>query len=154
MLPLDSEAARPRADTSRHRTSQQALRLTAQLNSAYYTPEQVRQLLGKLTGSRIDEMLPLFPPFYTDFGKNIALGRRIFINAGCRFQDQGGISIGDDCLIGNNVWLGANVSVLPRVSIGQNAVIAAGAVLTADVPENTVAVGVPARVVRHPHEDA
>ncbi len=62
MLPLDSEAARPRADTSRHRSSQQALRLTALLNSAYYTPEQVRQLLGELTGRRIDEMLPLFPP--------------------------------------------------------------------------------------------
>jgi len=112
----------------------------------------------------------------------VALGRRIFINSGCRFQDQGGISIGDHCLIGhntvlatpnhdlsparradmhpapirigNNVWLGANVSVLPGVSIGQNAVIAAGAVLTADVPENTVAAGVPARVVRHLHEAA
>lgn len=96
----------------------------------------------------------MFPPFYTDCGKNIAVGKNVFINSGCRFQDQGGISIGDGTLIGHNVvlatlnhgiapgerhdlfpasihigknvWIGANATVLPGVTIGDNAVIAAG----------------------------
>ena len=104
------------------------------------------------------------------------MGKHIFINSGCRFQDQGGITIGDGALIGHNavlatldhgmdpserhdlfpapihigenVWLGANVTVLGGVTIGDNAVIAAGAVVTKNIPPNTVAAGVPARVVR------
>ena len=106
----------------------------------------------------------------------------MFINSGCRFQDQGGITIGDDCLIGHNVvlatlnhgfapdrrkdmhpapivigrnvWIGASATVLPGVSIGDNAIIAAGAVVTKDIPANTVAGGVPAKVLRHIQEDA
>ncbi len=104
------------------------------------------------------------------------LGRRIFINAGCTLQDQGGVVIGDDCLIGHNVvmatlnhdldpgkradmhpapivlgrnvWVGANATILPGVTIGDNAVIAAAAVVTKDVPDDAVVVGSPARVVR------
>lgn len=100
----------------------------------------------------------------------------MFLNAGCRFQDQGGITIGDDCLIGHNTviatlnhdiapsrradllptpvvigrnaWIGANVTILPGVSIGDDAVIAAASVVTKDVPARTVVVGAPARVVR------
>lgn len=75
-----------------HRTSQEALRLTAQLNGSYQSPAQVRALLGELTGEPIDDSVTVFPTFYTDFGKNIHLGRRIFINSGCKFQDQGGVS--------------------------------------------------------------
>ena len=159
-----------------HETSQEALRITGDLNSGYHEPARVRELLSQLTGSTVDESVTLFPPFTSDFGKNIRLGRRVFINAGCRFQDQGGITIGDDCLIGhnaviatlqhdiapsrrgdlipspvvigNNVWLGANVTVLPGVTIGDDAVVGAGSVVTKDVPARTLAVGSPARVVR------
>jgi acetyltransferase-like isoleucine patch superfamily enzyme len=157
-------------------TSQEALRITGELNAGYHEPARVRELLAQLTGSPIDETVTLFPPFTADFGRNLTLGKRVFINSGCRFQDQGGIVIGDDCLIGHNaviatlqhdiaptrrgdvlpapvsigrnVWLGANVTVLPGVSIGDDAVIGAGSVVTKDVPARSIAVGSPARVVR------
>lgn len=159
-----------------HETSQEALRISAELNGRYHEPARVRELLSELIGSPVDESVTLFPPFSTDFGKNITLGKRIFINSGCRFQDQGGIRIGDDCLIGHNtvlatlnhdldpakradlhpapivigrnVWIGANVTVLPGVTIGDNAVVAAASVVTRDVPRDAVVVGSPARVVR------
>ncbi|WP_104103388.1 DapH/DapD/GlmU-related protein [Arthrobacter sp. 08Y14] len=159
-----------------HHASQAALRITGELNSGYHEPEQVRELLSRLTGKPVDETVAVFPPFSADFGRNITLGKRVFINSGCRFQDQGGISIGDDCLIGHNavlatlnhdlspsrradmhpapitigrnVWLGSNVTVLPGVTIGDDAVVAAGAVVTKDVPARSVVVGSPARVIR------
>lgn len=159
-----------------HGVSQEALRITAKLNNAYRTPGEIIALFSELTGKAVDESFAMFPPFYTDCGKNIRVGKRVFINSGCRFQDQGGISIGDDCLIGHNatlvtlnhgfapsrrkdlhptpivigrnVWLGANVTVLPGVTIGDNSIVAAGAVVTGDVPENVVAGGVPARVIK------
>jgi acetyltransferase-like isoleucine patch superfamily enzyme len=159
-----------------HRTSQEALRITGELNGAYHEPARVRELLAQLTGKEIDDSVTVFPPFSADFGKNISLGKRIFINSGCKFQDQGGVTIGDDCLIGHNtvlatlnhdlspsrradmhpapivigqnVWIGSNVTVLPGVTIGDNAVLAAASVVTKDVPENSVVVGSPARVVR------
>ena len=159
-----------------HRVSQDALRVTGELNSGYHEPARVRELLGRLIGAPVDDSVTVFPPFYSDFGKNITLGKRIFINSGCRFQDQGGVVIGDDCLIGHNtvlatlnhdlgpsrrtdmhpapiviganVWIGSNATVLPGVTIGDNAVVAAASVVTRDVPANTVVVGSPARVVR------
>jgi acetyltransferase-like isoleucine patch superfamily enzyme len=159
-----------------HRTSQDALRVTGELNTGYQEPQRVRELLAALTGRPVDDSVTVFPPFYSDFGKNITLGKRIFINSGCKFQDQGGVAIGDDCLIGHNtvlatlnhdldpsrradmhpapitigsnVWIGANVTVLPGVTIGDNAVVAAASVLTKDVPDNAIVVGSPARVVR------
>ena len=159
-----------------HRVSQEALRITGELNGRYHAPEQVRELLGQLTGAAVAESVRVFPPLASDFGRNITLGERIFINAGCRFQDQGGVRIGDDCLIGHNtvfatlnhdldpsrradmhpapivlgrnVWIGANVTILPGVRIGDNAVVAAAAVVTKDVPADAVVVGAPARVVR------
>lgn len=159
-----------------HRTSQEALGITVELNGHYQEPERVRELLGQLTGKPIDESVTVFPPLYSDFGKNISLGKRVFINSGCKFQDQGGVIIGDDCLIGHNtvvatlnhdldpnrradmhpapvvigsnVWLGANVTVLPGVTIGDHAVVAAGSLVTKDVPEKSLVVGSPARVVR------
>jgi acetyltransferase-like isoleucine patch superfamily enzyme len=159
-----------------HRVSQDALRITAELNGEYHEPARVRELMAELTGTAIDASVTVFPPFYSDFGKNISLGKRIFINSGCKFQDQGGVTIGDDCLIGHNtvlatlnhdlspsrradmhpapivigrnVWIGSNVTVLPGVTIGNNAVLAAASVVTKDVPENSVVVGSPARVVR------
>lgn len=159
-----------------HRTSQEALRITGELNSGYREPARVRQLLTQLTGKPVDESVTVFPPFRADFGKNITLGKRVFINSGCTFQDQGGVTIGDDCLIGHNtvlatlnhdlapsrradmhpapivigrnVWIGSNATVLPGVTIGDDAVVAAASVVTKDVPAKSVVVGSPARVVR------
>lgn len=155
---------------------QEAVRLGMELNTKYHTPEEIREIMGKLTGKPVDETFRLFPPFYTDFGKNITIGKNVFINSGCHFQDQGGITIGDGALIGHNVvlatinhalepqknrknhyapitigkhvWIGSNATVLPGVTIGDWAVVAAGAVVTKDVPSGTVAGGVPARILR------
>lgn len=159
-----------------HRASQDALRITAELNGAYHSPERVRELLSELIGAPVDDSVVVFPPFSTDFGRGIRIGRRVFINSGCRFQDQGGVTIGDDCLIGHNavfatlnhdldpsrradlhpapvvlgdnVWIGANVTILPGVTIGDDAVIGAASLVTKDIPAGAVAVGAPARVVR------
>jgi acetyltransferase-like isoleucine patch superfamily enzyme len=159
-----------------HRVSQDALRITGELNGGYQEPARVRELLAQLTGKPVDESVTVFPPFYSDFGKNITLGKRIFINSGCKFQDQGGVVIGDDCLIGHNavmatlnhdlipsrradmhpapivvgrnVWIGSNATILPGVTIGDDAVVAAASVVTKDVPEKSIVVGSPARVVR------
>lgn len=159
-----------------HGLSQEALRITAQMNNAYHTPEELLALMRELTSQPDFPAFSMFPPFYTDCGKNIHFGQNVFVNSGCRFQDQGGIWIGDNALIGhnavlatlnhnpdpakranlipasivigNNVWLGANVTVLPGVTIGDGAIVAAGAVVTKDVPQNTVVAGIPAKVIR------
>ena len=159
-----------------HQLSQEALAITGMLNTGYHPPEEIRALFSQLIGQPVDESFALFPPFHTDCGKNIHIGKRVFINMGCKFQDQGGITIGDGSLIGHNVvlatlnhdldpstrksmtpapirigknvWIGSNSTVLPGVTIGDGAVIAAGAVVTGDVPERTLAGGVPARIIR------
>ena len=156
--------------------SQEALRLTAELNNTYRTPEEIREIFTRLTGRPVDESFSLFPPFYTDCGKNLILGKNVFFNSGCKVQDQGGITIGDGTLIGHNVvlatlnhhpdpacrgdlipapirigknvWIGSNSTILPGVTIGDGAVIAAGAVVSKDVPANTVVGGIPAKVLR------
>ena len=159
-----------------HRLSQEAIRITMELNNNYHTHDEILKLWEQLTGRPMDPDFNFFPPFTTDCGKNLHIGRRVFINAGCRFQDQGGIYIGDDVLVGHNcviatinhleeperrgdmvtkpvhigsrVWIGANVTILPGVTIGDGAILAAGAVVTRDVEPRTVAGGIPAKTIK------
>lgn len=164
-----------------HGVSQEALRITAEINGSYHQPEELRALFSQLIGRPVDESFALFPPFYTDCGKNIHIGKHVFINMGCKFQDQGGIYIGDGVLIGHNVvlatlnhakspadrssmipapihignrvWIGSNATILPGVTIGDGAIVAAGAVVSHDVPENTIVAGVPAAIIREISEE-
>ena len=159
-----------------HRLSQETIRITLDLNTHYHTPDEVVALMSELTGKAVDESFRLFPPFFTDCGKNTVIGKRVFVNSGCKFQDQGGLTIGDDVLIGHNcviatlnhamdperradmvpapvkignkVWIGSNATILPGVAIGDGAIIAAGAVVTKSVPPRTVAAGVPAKIIK------
>lgn len=159
-----------------HEMSEEARRVTFRLNTAYHTADEVRELLSELFGYQVSQSLRVFPPLYADFGKNISVGEGVFINACCHFQDHGGVTIGDGCQIGHNVvfatlnhelpperrgvtrpapimlgkkvWVGSNATILQGVTIGDNAVVAAGAVVTKDVPANTIVGGVPARVIK------
>lgn len=156
--------------------AREAQKITAEINGAYHTPEEQRALMSELTGKPVDEGFALFPPIYTDCGRNLTIGKNVFINSGCCFQDQGGVTIGDGCLIGHqvvfatldhmldpsdrasmvahsitvgrNVWIGSHATILSGVTIGDNSVIAAGAVVTTSVPANCVAAGVPARIIK------
>ena len=156
---------------------QENRRLLFEINNVWHEDEnEIAELFRKVTAKPVGEGFGLFPPFYTDFGKNITIGKNVFINAGCKFQDQGGIVIEDGALIGHNVvlatlnhdlepdkrqqlhpapihigknvWIGANATVTSGVTIGANAVVAAGAVVNRDVPPDTVVGGVPAKVIK------
>ena len=159
-----------------HDAADNARKIMAQINNSYHTMPELRQLFSELIGREVDDKFGLFPPFYTDYGKNITLGKGVFINEGCCFQDQGGIEIGDNALIGqqvviatlnhdlapdkranmipapvkigNRVWIGAHATILAGVTVGDNAVVAAGAVVTKDVPANAVVGGVPAKIIK------
>ncbi len=156
--------------------SSQAQKLTSELNGSYHDFDEIRKIFSKLIGKTVDDDFRVFPPFFTDFGKNIHLGKNVFINASCKFQDQGGIIIGDNALIGHNVvlatvnhnedikkrgnlipapikigndvWIGSNATILPGVTVGDGAIVAAGAVVTKNVEPKTIVSGVPAKYVR------
>lgn len=152
------------------------IRLSADLNTAMDI-EQIRERLGEIIGKPVDPSTTVFVPFYTNFGRFINLGRNVFINHACSFLDLGGITIEDGVMIGprvnivseshplgpaerqalvlnrvlikRNAWIGAAATILPGVTIGENSVVAAGAVVSKDVPDNTVVGGVPARVIKN-----
>ena len=171
-----------------HELAAEALKETAELNGSYHEPEEMRRLFSKIIGKPVDDSFSMFPPFYTECGKNIYIGKNVFINCGCHFQDHGGVYIGDNVLvgsyvvfatinhgqkpedrssnypapihIGNGVWIGSHATILPGVTVGDNAVIAAGAVVNRDVPKGAVAVnrdvpkgavagGVQAKVIKY-----
>ena len=88
-----------------HRLSQKALKITAEINGSYHSPEELHTLLEQLWGREVPKTVGMFPPFHTDCGKNTVVGERVFINMGCKFQDQGGITIDEGALIGHNVVL-------------------------------------------------
>lgn len=170
--PLDTEEIHCFMDEM----SNEARRITFRLNTAYHRPDEVRGMLSELLGYEVPQSLRVFPPFYADFGKNITVGEGVFINACCHFQDHGGVTIGDGCQIGHNVvfatlnhglapekrkstypapivlgknvWIGSNATILQGVTIGDNSVVAAGAVVTKDVAANTVVGGVPAKFIK------
>jgi acetyltransferase-like isoleucine patch superfamily enzyme len=155
-----------------------AMALTAALNRlAHDDADQVRALFGQLTGQAVDASFALIPPFYTESGVNIRVGRNVFVNQNCTFYDLGGIDIGDEVMIGpnvslitsghpiepsrrrdgvvarpivigRNVWIAAGATIIGGVTVGDNSVVAAGSVVTRDVPPDTLVAGNPARVVR------
>lgn len=146
------------------------------LNNIYHTDTEIPSLMSEIIGEEVGDGFRMFLPFYADFGRNIHIGKNVFINSCCHFQDQGGIYIGNDVLIGHNVvlatinhdldpkqerknhyspiricsnvWIGSNATILPGVTVGEWAVVAAGAVVTKDVEPYTVVGGIPARVIR------
>lgn len=153
-----------------------AHKLTHRLNSAQHSDEEVRTIFGEITGQEIDDSVWILPPFYVDYGRNIRVGKNFFMNQNCTFMDRGGINIGDDVFIapncqlttinhdfnpfnrratfckpiniGNRVWIGIGVTICPGVNIGDNAIIAAGSVVTKDVPSNVIVGGNPAKILK------
>lgn len=162
-----------------HQLSIDARKIVLKLNAAT-EPEEISELFFELTGCPKRPGFTLFPPFYTECGKNITVGDRVFINMCCCFQDHGGIEIGDDVMIGhgvyiatlnhvaepekrgdmlpspvkigNRVWIGAGARLLPGVTIGDDAIIAMGAVVTKNVPQGAIVAGVPARIIGSAYE--
>jgi len=151
------------------------LALSPALNAAT-TVEQLREQLSNIIGATIDKSTTLFAPFHTNFGRFISIGKHVFINHACSFLDMGGITLEDHVLLGpkvnlitenhpldpvnrrgmickpivikRNAWIGAGATILPGVTVGENAVVAAGAVVSKDVPANTVVGGIPAKILK------
>ena len=140
-------------------------------------PDEIRNFLGQITGSEIDQTVVVFTPLHINYGKHIKIGKNVFINFDCVFLDMGGITIEDNVFIApkvsllseghptsiedrhslvpkaihikKNAWIGAGATILPGVTVGENAVVAAGAVVSRNVAPNTIAGGVPAKFIKN-----
>lgn len=154
--------------------------LIQKLNSSS-NPLQIRAILSEIVGYTIDDSTAVFPPFYINYGKHTKIGKNVFINFGCTILDWGGVTIEDNVLIAPNVsllseghpispknrhalvpksihikenaWIGANATILQGVTIGKNAIVAAGAVVSSDVPDNSIVGGIPAKILKTINED-
>ena len=154
----------------------ETIALSAKLNAST-SVDEIRSVLSEIWGQIIDPSTTVLAPFSTNFGKHTRIGKNVFVNHGCSFLDLGGITIEDDVLIGpqvklvtenhpvdpanrksldlksilvkKNAWIGAGAVILPGVTIGENSIVAAGAVVTQDVPSNTIVGGVPAKHIKH-----
>lgn len=155
-----------------------AIKKTAELNTLVTDDfDKIRSVFSELIGKKVDDTFILLPPFYTDYGLNINIGKNALVNHGCTFMDRGGITIEDNVLIApkvnlittnhpieiserqhtyskpivikKNAWIGAASTIMPNVTIGENAIVAAGSVVTKDVPPNTTVAGVPAKIIKN-----
>ena len=150
-------------------------KLLVQMNNTP-DPDEIRNLLSKITGSEIDLSVVVFTPLHINYGKNTKIGKNVFINFDCVFLDLGGITIEDNVLLApkvsllseghpvspeerhsltvapihirKNAWIGTNATILQGVTIGENAIVAAGSVVSKDVPDNTIAGGIPAKIIK------
>lgn len=156
---------------------QKAIRTTAKLNTVVTDNlQEINAIFSELIGKKIDETFFVIPPFYTDFGENISIGKNVFVNHACTFMDRGGITLEDNVLIGPKVnlittnhpinpakrratiskpilikkgaWIGVGATILPGVTIGENSIVAAGSVVSKDVPDNVIVGGIPAKILK------
>lgn len=167
----------PPTDPDAHLLMEESYKTKALLNQLNQSnaPNEIREILGKITGQEIDKNTNVFTPIYINYGKNTKIGKRVFINFDCVFLDLGGITIENNVLIApkvsllseghptnpkdrgkliakpihirRNVWIGAGATILPGVTIGENSIVAAGAVVSKDVPANTIVGGIPAKEI-------
>ncbi len=158
--------------------TKRAMAITPTINRLTFDDaDEIRVLFSELTGRKVDDSFLLIPPFYTAYGLEIRVGKRVFINQNCTLYDFAEISLGDDVMIGpnvsiisaghpvapsdrctyvvgkpivieRNVWIAAGATIIGGVTVGENSVVAAGSVVTKDVPPNTLVGGNPARVIR------
>ncbi len=156
---------------------QKAIRTTSKLNNLVTDDlQEINAVFSELIGKKVDDSFFIIPPFYSDFGENISIGKNVFVNHACTFMDRGGITLEDNVLIGPKVnlittnhpvnpserratisqpivikkgaWIGVGATILPGVTIGENSIVAAGAVVSKDVPDNSIVGGVPAKPIK------
>jgi len=168
----------PAKDPESHRMFEESMKtrkLLMMMNNAT-TQGEIRHFLGQITNCEIDKSVAIFPPLYINYGKHTKIGKRVFINFDCTFLDLGGITIDDDVLIApkvsllteghpilpderhglkvgaihikRNAWIGAGATILSGVTVGENSIVAAGSVVSKDVPDNVIVVGTPAKIVK------